>query len=161
MYNSASGMFNSAFDTNIIVNSDGNVQFLPPGNFLSTCQVSKLHQWRDTNVLEWLLLYELFSAKSQHRWAMKITQNMSLNPTFMIQYVVDLSYKQFLDDSVVSQQFSFSAQHWTLNFIEKVYCYIFILQIPYVSVVHLPNIEQTDIPLVVNKSMFPIKARFE
>ena len=59
MYNSASGMFNSAFDTNIIVNSDGNVQFLPPGNFLSTCQVSKLHQWRDTNVLEWLLLYEL------------------------------------------------------------------------------------------------------
>ncbi len=94
---------------------------------------------------------------------MKITQNMCLNTTFMIQYVVDLSYKQFLDDlvPVVSQQFSFSAQHWTLNFIEKVYCYIFILQISYVSVIYLPNIQQTDIPLVVNKSMFQIKARFE
>ena len=115
MYNSASGMFNSAFDTNIIVNSDGNVQFLPPGNFLSTCQVSKLHQWRDTNVLEWLLLYELFSAKSQHRWAMKITQNMCLNTTFMIQYVVDLSYKQFLDDSVLSSVSAVFFFHAALN----------------------------------------------
>ena len=40
MYNSASSVFNNQFATNIVVYSDGVCEFLPPGNFLSTCQVS-------------------------------------------------------------------------------------------------------------------------
>ncbi len=40
MYNSASQEFNSAYPTNIVVYQDGTCEFLPPGIFLSTCQVS-------------------------------------------------------------------------------------------------------------------------
>ena len=42
LFNSASTAFNNAFPTNVIVHSNGDCRFIPPGIFLSTCQVSKL-----------------------------------------------------------------------------------------------------------------------
>ena len=40
MSNSASSSFNNAFPTNVIVHSDGRLEWIPPGIFSSTCQVS-------------------------------------------------------------------------------------------------------------------------
>jgi len=39
LFNSASQEFNSAYPTNVHVYSDGKCEFIPPGIFLSTCQI--------------------------------------------------------------------------------------------------------------------------
>jgi len=39
LFNSASTAFNNAFPTNVIVDSKGGCKFIPPGIFLSTCQI--------------------------------------------------------------------------------------------------------------------------
>ena len=41
LFNSASQEFNSAYPTNVRVQDSGKCEFIPPGIFLSTCQVSK------------------------------------------------------------------------------------------------------------------------
>ena len=39
LYNSANENFDATFPTNIIVNSDGTINQIPPGIFKSTCQI--------------------------------------------------------------------------------------------------------------------------
>ena len=56
MFNSASAEFNSAFKTLVTVKSDGWCEYIPPGNFKSTCQVSKLLQWWYVTRAAWVVL---------------------------------------------------------------------------------------------------------
>ena len=59
MYNSASTEFDTTYQVNCVVHSNGWINFIPPGIFISTCKVRLLVPNGQLNLMLWMICYLL------------------------------------------------------------------------------------------------------